>query len=359
MLTNDSLWQKAPTGFLFSGIGSLPHPYIDAAIQFSFSHSIPFLPQLPARNPQEFMVNQALDLMPGLTSRSGGLVEIDAAVWTKQSQRLGTYLEKAFSATNAHWAAFDRFEPSPGVWSCWTPFLWELEERRTPFAKIQIAGPMTCQWALRLADGGFADRDVLVGTQVFRLILARAIAMCRRLRAIGVVPLLILDEPGFYGFSSSNPRQKLALEELRIFLIALKKEEVLLGIHCCSNTEWTSLLGLPIDILSLDVNLSLPFLLNQTQAVESFLARGGRLALGIVPTGSHALKLRSFEPRLLWRDMASLVSAAFGNNPVLSRRLLTEALYTPACGLALHSVQDAEAILSHLVEIGGFVSALP
>ena len=118
-----------------------------------------------------------------------------------------------------------------------------------------------------LTDGGFADRNPEVGTQVFRLVLARAIAMCRRVRSIGVQPILFLDEPGFYGFSPKNPRHVLALQELRVFLQTMRREQVLVGIHCCSNTDWASVLSLPLDILSIDTTLSLNLLLTQTEAV--------------------------------------------------------------------------------------------
>jgi hypothetical protein len=49
-----------------TGIGSLPHHNIDAALSFSFKTGIPFLPQIPIRNPWEYMIAQALENLPGL-----------------------------------------------------------------------------------------------------------------------------------------------------------------------------------------------------------------------------------------------------------------------------------------------------
>lgn len=354
MLSTESLWKKASTDVLTTGIGSLPHPYIDAALQFSLSHSIPFLPQLPGRNPNEFMVFQTLEGIVGLSQTNGGLIELEPSVWEAHRDKFDKMLDKAFSISESNWAAFDRFEPGPAYWSCWKPFLWELEERRIPFAKIQLVGPMTAQWAIRLKDGSIADRNSRFGMQVFRLVMARAIDMCRRLRAMGVVPLVFVDEPGFYGFSSANSKQKVALEELRLFLQTLKKEEALVGVHCCSNTEWATVMALPIDVLSIDVSLSLPFVVKELSALELFVHRGGRLALGIIPTGAHALKIRSFEPALLWHDLLNVLKSHISDRELV-RNILSNAIYTPACGLALHSVQDAEAILSHLNEVGGFV----
>ncbi len=344
------LWKAAPPGLLTTGIGSLPHAFVDAGLNFSFSLNIPFLPQVPMRNPREFMLGQAIEGMPGVIEEEAGYVTLDLAAWKKGSAALGASLESAFRQGEAKAMAFEVFEPSPEFWSCWKPFLYELEERKATIAKVQISGPMTTQWALRFTDGGFADRNPEVGTQVFRLVLARAIAMCRRVRSIGVQPILFLDEPGFYGFSPKNPRHVLALQELRVFLQTLRREQVLVGIHCCSNTDWASVLSLPLDILSIDTNLSLNLLLTQTEAVRKFIQGGGRLALGVVPTGGHAVKIRSHRPELLLEHLLETVESHLVDDSALVSQLLRAALYTPACGLALHSIADAEAILGELLE---------
>ena len=55
-----------------TAIGSLPHHNADAALEYSFRHGIPFLPQMPVRNPWEYMIPQALEGLPGLeVSREG------------------------------------------------------------------------------------------------------------------------------------------------------------------------------------------------------------------------------------------------------------------------------------------------
>jgi hypothetical protein len=353
---HSQFWEKAPKGLLTTGIGSLPHTFVDAAMNFSFSLSVPFLPQVPIRNPREYMVGQALEGLPGLVDGDAGYSTLDLSAWEKGTKALGEKLETAFRDSDSK-AAFEAFEPSPEAWSCWNPFLYELEERGLSFAKIQISGPMTAQWALRFTDGGFADRNPEVGMQVFRLVLARAIAMCRRLRSFDVQPLIFLDEPGFYGFSAKNPRHAMALQELRLFLQTLRREGALVGIHCCSNTDWGSILGLPLDVLSIDTNLSLNLLLTQQEALRKFMSAGGRLALGIVPTGGHAVKIRAHRPELLLERLLETLEAHLSDDTALLTQILGTALYSPACGLALHSIEDAEAILGELLEFAGLCEA--
>jgi len=332
-----------------TGIGSLPHACVDSAIEFAFRFSIPFLPQIPVRNPKESMIIQALEGIPGISEKADGSPQLDLDLWKKKSGDLSDSLKKAFKESNDNPLAFQEFDLTPEYWSCWTPFLWECEERKVELAKIQLAGPMTCQWALRLDDDSPANRHADVSTQVFRFTLARSLAMARRLQAINVQPLLYLDEPGFYGFAKSNPKHIMALNELKLFIQTLKKESILVGIHCCSNTDWPSLLSLGMDVLSIDTHLSLNLLVGCPKEVESFVQKGGHFSFGIVPTGAHTSKLQSFQPKLLFEKTVETLSQSLPET--LVKQILSKCLITPACGLALHSIADSECIFSYISEI--------
>ena len=333
-----------------TGIGSLPHHNIDAALAFSFQTSLPFLPQIPIRNPWEFMIAQALEGVPGLEVEPGGSVLLDLDVWTGRSHALNERLLSAFaSATRSD--AFESFEPSSACSSSWQPFLFELEEKQIRLAKIQLAGPLTAQWSLRLKDGTSTDSHPEIATQIYRLVLARAIAMSRRLQAGGVQPVLYLDEPGLYGLNITNPRHLMGLQELKLLIQALKKEKVWIGVHCCSNTDWSAILGLGLDILSLDTALSLQSLLSEREAVHKFVKSGGRFSLGVIETTKTSEALRGFQPSSLLAHLTSTLEAGLASHyPELAQKILREAIFTPACGLALHSVTDAESILGALLE---------
>lgn len=318
-----------------TAIGSLPHHNVDAALEFSFRLSIPFLPQIPIRNPWEYMLPQALDGLPGLTIESDGTTTLDAEVWQGRAASLNEKLLRAF-ASAASPEAFQAFEPSSSTSSAWQPFLWELGERKVRLAKIQLAGPLTAQWALRGPDLGMA---------VFRLVLARALAMTRRLQAEGVQPIIYLDEPGLIALERANPRHLIALQELKLLIQALRKEGVIVGLHCCSNTDWPSILSLGLDVLSLDCGLSLGGLLAHGPELDAFVDGGGRLSLGVIPTASSTDEPHERDPRHLWRGLRETFEARG------ARRALARALFTPACGLALHSVPEAEAVLDALLEV--------
>jgi hypothetical protein len=356
MATPETRWAAVPKGILSTGIGSLPHASRDAALEYAFRSPVPFLPQMPLRNSKEYMIAQALEGMPGLEVGEKGESFLKRWQWAKGTDELAQALDQAFGAARETANAFEAFEPGD-AWSCWVPFLWEVGERKIKVAKIQISGPMTCQWALRLSDGTPADSDAKVSTQIFRLVLARALAMVRKLKAQGVMPLLYLDEPGFYCFSKTSPRHLLGLQELKIVIQTLKKEEVLVGLHCCSNTDWKAILGLDLDVLSLDCRLSLGALMEHREEVHRFVREGGRLSLGIIPTALDPEAIASFSPQGILSEVTGALKSGGFTQPEEVQNLLSRSIYTPACGLALHKVEDAEKIHSLVEEIVKWVEA--
>ncbi len=350
-----------------TGIGSLPHHNVDAALAFSFQLGVPFLPQIPIRNPREFMIAQALDGLPGLQVAPDGSIRLDADAWRNGQAEFGVRLEQAFARSGEDREAFSAFEPLPESSLSWQPFIWECAERRVSDAKLQLAGPLTSQWAIHTTNpvsGSTPDPHPGLLTQIYRLVLARALGMTRRLGETGARPWIFLDEPGLFGFNPQNPRHRLALEELRLLIQTLRKDGAQVGLHCCSNTHWPSVLGLGLDFLSIDTSLSLESLLGlkgDTQAPQNrddrehagqdllqFEKQGGKLALGVIPTGSPEL-IHSLRPREVYQRLEETTYRGLGRE--VGHRLLDQSLYTPACGLGLQSVGDAEMVLDLLAEV--------
>jgi hypothetical protein len=326
-----------------TGIGSLPHHNVDAALAYAFRWTLPFLPQIPVRHPKEYMIYQALEGIPGLTMKEKGEAAINRSEWEKGEDELTRKLEMAFRSTSP--TAFKTFEPSDEAYSAWEPFLWELSERKIKRAKIQIAGPMTSQWSLRLEDGTPADKHTDIGMQIFRLVLAKSIAMVRRLKEIGVTPVIYVDEPSFYCFSKRIPKHLLGLQELKIFIQTLKKEGATVGLHCCSNTDWDAVLSLGLDILSIDTTLSFPSLVENHEALKEFFHTKGILSLGVIPTLKGKEDLQNFDPKKTMSQLREiLVEHGFSD----AQKILSHSIYTPACGLALHRVEDTETVLALL-----------
>ncbi len=323
--------QPRPWSLATTGIGSLPHTQLEMALQQSLQLDIPFLPSLPARDPAELMIPQAADGLPGITFDREGNTTIDAATWERDARRFSAELDRALEAS-----AHEAFEPSASSWRAWKPFLFEVENRRLRFAKAQCTGPLTAQWVLKLDDGRAISAIPELERQVYRLVLARALSMVHAIRERGATPLFFFDEPGLYALDKRNPIHLVRLQELRIAILALKKAGAIVGLHCCSNTAWDALLTLGLDVLSLDARLSLSAVLATGAAVDHFIAGGGMLSLGIVPTNVAS----SYDLTPLVESTLTSMRAHGGEAAV--RRMLAQTLLTPACGLGLRSVLDAE-----------------
>lgn len=330
-------------GGLTTGIGSLPHHNIDAALEYAFQYTIPYLPQIPIRNPWEFSIPQGLDGLPGVRVENDGSAFVDKGVWVGLAKAFDEKLANAFERALVP-EAFEGFEPSSATSSSWQPFLWELQERAVSIAKVQIIGPLTAQWSLRSTEGERLDQNEDISRQIFQLVLARALGMSRRLKSLGVQPLLFLDEPALFVLSEENPLHLLGMQQLRLLIQALQKEGVAVGLHCCSNTQWAAVLGLGMDFLSIDTGLSLGSVLGAKEAVTSFLDKGGRFSLGLVPTTDAGV----LGPLAASDILENLTRQMYDGLGERAGAVLKTALWTPACGLALHTPKDAQTIFSLL-----------
>jgi hypothetical protein len=207
---------------------------------------------------------------------------------------------------------------------------------------VQIAGPATVQWVTKTSDGLPASEFAELDQQIFRLLLAKGMAMVKAIRQAAATPILYLDEPGLYALDRTNPRHLVTLQELRVLALALQREGGLVGLHCCSNTDWAAILDLGLDLISLDVRLSLDALLDEREPLKRYLASGAGLSLGIIPTDLRS----SFAVEELVDAVEVSLDATLG--PRGFRELASRIVLTPACGLALRSVMDAERIFGEL-----------
>jgi methionine synthase II (cobalamin-independent) len=321
-----------------TAIGSLPHTQQELALQAALQFDVPFLPQLPSSDANELMIPAALDGLPGVSFDKEGVCTIDLDAWHSKRDRTTLEIEGALSS-----GELSAFEPGAAACRSFRPFLWEIEHRRLPFAKVQLAGPATVRWVAKTSTGGAACDNPELDQQIFRLLLAKSLALVKAVRRAGATPIFYLDEPGLYALDKRNLRHVLVVQELKMMVKALQQQGALVGLHCCSNTDWRQVLELGLDIVSLDARLSLDAVLEESDAWLKFLAEGSTLSLGIVPTDlASAYKLEE----LVESVEASLRATTPRSIPF--EAVLAGMLLTPACGLGMRSVKDAEQIVDEV-----------
>ncbi len=323
-----------------TGVGSLPHTQGELGLQAALAQDVPYLPQLPSGNAAELMIASALDGLPGLSFDDEGVCTVDLGAWEAGTGALTRRIDLALAS-----GQLAEFEPSVQACRSWRPFVFEVETRKLPFAKVQLAGPTTVRWVAKTSTGAAVSELPALDRQIYQLLLAKSLALVKALRRAGATPLLFLDEPGLYALSRGDVRQAVALKELGLLVAAVQREGALVGVHCCSNTDWAAVLGLGLDILSIDARLSLDAVLEEREAWLEHIGGGATMALGIVPTD---LTSAYSVPELCESVEASLRASV--PKGVAFEALLSRMLVTPACGLAMRTVKDAERIIDEVRE---------
>lgn len=326
--------------FLATAVGSLPHREAASACALTqrYLPEIPAWPQLPRRSFRENLYAQFSAGFPGLVLEDGRLYvdrarDLDAGLERLYRRYLDDDLDAA--ATDADHAA--------GL----AHFL-TLTHPGARAVKGQIVGPVS--WGLTVGD---QDRRPVLYDRVLADAAARHLRLQaawqeRVLARLAPQTIVFLDEPYLASFGSAF----VAVERAQVQ--ALLAEVLggltgLTGIHCCGNTDWAMLLETSVDILSFDAGHYAEALSLYPDALRTFLARGGIIAWGIVPTENDGQVLASTPESLTERLWGALRLVAARGIPLDA--LLSAALLTPACGLATLSEEAADRALALLAEV--------
>ena len=324
---------------LVTSIGSLPFVEVDTAIDavLECCPQIPFWPQLPRRSFLENMYVQYLEGTPGLVvDEEAATVYVD----TRRTDGIERFYED-FSA-----GRIDAFPLSERA----APGLFRLLARLAASGsavrcvKGQLTGPFTIGIGLKDEN----DKPIIYNEAYFDII-KKALHMkaawmikTMKSRCPGAEVLLFFDEPAMVSFGSAFVTvSKEAATSL--FDEVIEGLDATVGIHCCGNTDWSVLLATDADIINYDAFNFMDTLFYFRRELSDFLARGGRIAPGIVPSSAEALGpvtladlvhlLRTFEGRL-----------SEGESTSPSR----ENLVTTACGLGSLDESDARRALELL-----------
>ncbi|MBI5549464.1 MAG: hypothetical protein HY901_36725 [Deltaproteobacteria bacterium] len=335
MSASATLSAARPAPLATTGIGSLPHTQLEVGMQLALSVDVPYLPELPRREAAECFTAQALEALPGLHSEPSCRLTLDLEAWQRGSFELDARLDEADER-----GSVESFLPSASC-EAWSPFLWEVASRRLTFAKVQCAGPATVLAAV--SAGSRTSLPAPLEQQVVRLVLDRALAMARAVRAAGAVPIVFLDEPMIGAVRRASPAaQARELDLLRHAVLGLRNEGAITGLHCCGEADWAPLLRLGLDLLSFDATVSLQRLLVERPDVERFLESGGWLGLGLVPTDAKSEAERT-------QRLSATLAALEALPKALRTQILTQSLLTPACGLGTRSIEETERVFESLV----------
>lgn len=330
---------------LATGIGSLPHTDAQEAVDLVLRccPQIPFWPQLPRRDAREGMIAQFCEGLPCLKVTDKG------AVFDPQDKE--RELEKFYEAVISK--NLDYFKISRDYAAGLYGFRQALEAKGTKniqAIKCHITGPFTFAAGFK-DDGGIAllHNEVFFQAAVKGLIM-KALWQVKFFKEFGKRIIIFIDEPylSCFGSGYTPVNREAVVKALKELTEEIKSEAVLIGVHCCGNTDWSIFTGTPgIDIINFDACGFFDKLALYADGLKEFYRRGGMLCWGIVPTQEFTGREK---PEALIKQLNEGVRALVKKG--IDERAVKEGLLlSPACGLGAMEPAKAEAALKLLAKI--------
>lgn len=306
-----------------TGVGSLPHRDAHRAAEFALRTcpDLPAIPSLPRRSPAEGMIAQAVVGIRGVRAGQYGSLSVDVDLVDPAADVITDLDHDAYGGLRA--------------------FLAAAKGRQAPI-KWQFTGPVTL--GLSLVRAGVPEDiafDVALGAVRSHL---RALHTTIAEELPGCDQVVVIDEPCLDQILSSGfALAPDAAVDLVSGALAALESVATVGVHCCSDADWASVLATGPQVLSLPVE---PGLLRIAGYISRYLDAGGVIAWGVVATDGP-IPATSERP---WRQLSDLWCQLVqqGCDPLLLRQ---RAWITPACGLGLHSEGVAEHVTSLVSEV--------
>ncbi len=262
-----------PGNLLTTAMGVMPHTDPEHALEVALSTDIPFWPQLPNYDYHEDMYVQAAEHFPGI------LLDLKERTLRFSLDKFIAELEE----TMAHFDDPAYFDISPGYSAVYHRFL-SMDFSDRPAIRGQLEGPISFGFNVLDQDERPILFDDTVRPFMLEFMTKRINVQLDRLKALNPNAFMFVDEPGLqFLFSAMAGYSDLkAKEELDQFFAMIDRPR---GIHLCGNPDWDFLLGLNMDILSLDIYTNAEIFASYVPSIKRFLDKGGVIVWGIVPTG--------------------------------------------------------------------------
>ena len=329
-------------GYVITGIGSFPFVDVDKALDLIFStcSEVPFWPQMPKRSPLENMYSTFLEGVPSLVrdkNRNTVFIDTDNVDGVEQFYN------------NVENNAFEKFsisdEAAPGFFR----FLERLKGiEGIRFIKCQLMGPFSM--GIGLKD---QNNSSIIFNDAFYDIIRNTIRMkaqwminCIKNVCPGKEIIIFFDEPYMVSFGSAYVSVSKE-QAISTFNEVTQGLDARTGVHVCANTDWSVLLNSNFDIINYDAYNFLDTLFYYPEDLSRFLARGGWIAPGIVPSVQEGLIDANIN------NLRELVSQFKSKMEVTTGPSATkgELLMTTSCGLGGLSTDEARKAMHLLSEL--------
>ena len=320
-------------------IGGMPDKDAASACAGISRHlvDLPAWPQLPLRSNLENMYVQCSQGFPGIVVDGQKLHVEHGANLDHGIERL--YYDWTENKTGGY--AIDK-EYASGL-----HYLASHSSTALPLVKGQITGPIS--WGLCVTDGegkGIIYDETMADT-IGKFLKLKASWLESFMRSFSKQTVTFVDEPYLASLGSAFlalPNEQIT-GQLNEVLSGIKGIK---GIHCCGGTDWSLLLGLPIDIISFDAYNYLDSILCYRQELLAHIRGGRSVAWGIVPNDEESLKKETAAS--LFDRFGDALSHLTGDGLSI-RQVVRQSLVTPSCALLSLTQDGVEYTYNLLTEL--------
>ena len=330
-----------PGNLITTAMAVMPHTDAERALEQALSLDVPFWPQLPNYSYYEDMYVQAAEHFPGI------LLDLDNRTLKFSIDKFTLELEEALT----HFEDPLYFDVSREYSVVYHRFL-EMDLSERPAIRGQLEGPISFGFNVLDQDERPILFDDTVRPFMFEFMAKRINSQLDRLKVLNKNAFMFVDEPGLqFLFSSMAGYNDLkAKGDLDLFFSMIDRPR---GIHLCGNPDWDFLLGLNLDILSLDIYTNAEIFSSYAPSIKRFLENDGIIVWGIVPTG-----FETFEKE----DVNSLTAQLENVWQVLAKKgidipyMLQKSMLSPATCCLINpdkekTVEKAFAVVQKLSDI--------
>jgi hypothetical protein len=318
-----------------TGIGSLPHTDPDIAcdaVLASFSE-FPYAPLLPNRGFLENIVVTDSERLPGrVITGEKLLVDRTRDLSGEMEQIYLDYIEGNYAP----------YAVSPDYSSGFHAFI-KRTFHSVYAVKCQVTGPVT--FGMQVVD---AEKRPIYYDSQFADVLSKLLALRARwyehelTERTGVSDtLVVLNEPYLASLGSSVV--PVDMETVRSGWHDISSLlEGSLGIHCCSNTDWSFIFSLDPAVVSFDAYLTAKEFLLYRDDLLYYLENGGIVAWGIVPADYRVFSKET--PESLYERYMSLRRDISSYIP--EKLFDAQSLITPNCGIRFANERESVEIMN-------------
>ncbi len=338
-----------------TGIGSLPLRDSQTALELVKSHfpDCPHWPQLPVY-PEEYFITQFMNPLVelGLVVHPAGknprFTDDDPAFWELAAMFYDHFLQSEEGRQAGEFFALP--EKAARGFHAFLKNLKETGAGRAQYLKGQMIGPVTAGFQIFDHEGRASFYNDQLRDIITKCLQMQAAWQTQQMAQFGLPAMIFVDDAFIYTFGHHeflSLRREDIVTALSTLFAAIRRHGGIPGLHVCAQADWSLAFEAGVEVLSMDAYHNFTSLLAYIEQLDRFLASGGVMAWGLVPTSDSCL---TETPETLVERFQGFVDTLAGKG--LSRQsLLSSSIITPSCGTGALTPDLARRVYDLTVDV--------